>query len=143
MIVEIDKAQIELINQLENTFSTIFSSKNRILSDFDTNIFTKYFIYMEKSNIIAYVNYYDLYDRFELAYIYVDEKYRNQKIGSQMVEYLINMGKNKNINNITLEVRIDNFPAIKLYEKYKFNKVAVRKNYYDGIDGYLMERKMM
>ena len=143
MIVEIDKNQIELINQLENTFSTFFSSKNKILSDFDTNIFTKYFIYMEKSNIIAYVNYYDLYDRFELAYIFVDEKYRNKKVGSKMVEHLINIGKNKNINNITLEVRIDNFPAIKLYEKYEFNTVAVRKNYYDGIDGYLMERKMM
>lgn len=143
MIVEIDKNQIELINQLENTFSTFFSSKNKILSDFDTNIFTKYFIYMEKSNIIAYVNYYDLYDRFELAYIFVDEKYRNKKVGSKMVEHLINIGKNKNINNITLEVRIDNFPAIKLYEKYEFNTVAVRKNYYDGIDGYLMERKMI
>ena len=56
---------------------------------------------------------------------------------------LINIGKNHNIDNITLEVNINNINAIKLYEKYNFEKVAVRKGYYDGVDGYLMERKMM
>ena len=42
--------------------------------------------------------------------------------------------------SITLEVKIDNFPAIHLYEKYGFEKKAIRKGYYNGIDGILMER---
>ena len=44
--------------------------------------------------------------------------------------------------NITLEVRKDNIYAIKLYEKNGFKQVAIRKNYYNGIDGILMERKV-
>ena len=43
--------------------------------------------------------------------------------------------------DITLEVREDNEPAIRLYLKNNFNKTAIRKGYYKGIDGILMERK--
>ena len=142
MIVELNDKNIDLIEDLEKIFSDYFKN-NGIKKDFMQNIFSKYFIYMEKSNIIGFINYYDLYDRFEIAYIEVKESYRNQKIGSKMIDYLINKGKEKNINNITLEVNINNKYAIELYEKYDFKKVALRKSYYDGIDGYLMERKMM
>ena len=43
--------------------------------------------------------------------------------------------------SITLEVREDNLYAIKLYEKFGFIKKAIRKGYYQGIDGILMERE--
>ena len=42
--------------------------------------------------------------------------------------------------SITLEVREDNISAIKVYEKLGFKRKAIRKNYYDGVDGILMER---
>ena len=44
--------------------------------------------------------------------------------------------------NITLEVKQTNASAIHLYEKNGFKKVAIRKGYYNGIDGILMERTM-
>jgi ribosomal protein S18 acetylase RimI-like enzyme len=59
------------------------------------------------------------------------------------MDHLIELGKNKNITNITLEVNVENKYAIKLYEKYNFQIVAKREKYYNGVDGYLMERKMM
>lgn len=143
MIIEMNRQDSELISKFENTFSTFFSSSNKIVDDFNNNIFSKYFIYMEKSNIIGFINYYDLYDRFEIANIYVIEEYRNKKIGSKLLERVIEIGSEKKIVNITLEVRVDNTYARKLYDKYNFKIVAKRANYYDGIDGLLMERKMM
>ncbi len=142
MIIELDKENQTLIEQLEDSFPHYFL-KNPINKDFEQNIFTKYFIYQEKSNIIGFVNYYDLYERYEISYIEVKEEYRNQKVGSKMLDYLIEEAKKKNIENITLEVNVQNENAIKLYEKYNFKKVAIREKYYDGVDGYLMERKMM
>lgn len=142
MIKELNIDDKEIIEKVENTFPTFFS-KNSIFDEFRQNAFTKYFIYMEKSNIIGVVNYYDLYDRFEIAYIEVIEEYRNKKIGSLLIENLIKIGKEKEIKNITLEVNKNNIFAIKLYEKYNFEIVATRKGYYDGVDGYLMERKMI
>lgn len=143
MIVEITNKDLELINKLENTFSTIFSSKNIIINEFKGNIFTKYFIYLEKSNIIGFVNYYDMYERFEIANIYVLPEYRNKKIGSKLIEYVIKLGESQNIENITLEVKEDNVYAIRLYRNYNFKTVAIREKYYNGVDGLLMERKMM
>ena len=142
MIKEINKENYDLIEKVEDEFPSFFS-KTKILDDLDKNPFTKYFIYIEKSNIIGVVNYFDLIDRFELSYIEVKEEYRNNKIGSRLIEYLIDLGKQKGITNITLEVRKNNDNALKLYEKYGFVVVATRKSYYDGVDGYLMERKMM
>lgn len=142
MIKEITIEDTLLIEQIEKTFPSFFSI-NQIINDFKQNAFTKYFIYMEKSNIIGVVNYYDMYDRFEISYIEVKKNFRNKKIGSYLIEKLISIGENKKINNITLEVNINNTNALKLYKKYGFEIVAVRKGYYNGEDGYLMERKMM
>ena len=142
MIKELNIDDDKLIEKVEEAFPTFFS-KNSIFDEFRQNAFTKYFIYMEKSNIIGVVNYYDLYDRFELAYIEVKEEFRNKKIGSTLMDYLIKIGREKGINNITLEVNKENKYAIGLYNKYCFETVAIRKSYYDGVDGYLMERKMM
>ena len=142
MIIEISDKDTLTIDEVEKTFKEAFKDK-KILDDFKRNIFSKYFILKEKSNIIGYVNYYDLYDRFELAYIEVREDYRKQNYGSKMLEYLIKIGESRNIENITLEVNVNNEGAIKLYEKYDFKKVAIRTKYYNGVDGYLMERKMM
>lgn len=142
MIRELNTSDIEIIEKVEKAFPTFFS-KSKILDDFNQNAFTKYFIYEEKSNIIGVVNYYDLYERFELSYIEVVPQYRNKKIGSLLIENLIKIAEEKKVKNITLEVNINNLYAIKLYNKYGFEVVAIRKGYYDGVDGYLMERKMM
>ena len=44
-------------------------------------------------------------------------------------------------NNISLEVKEKNVPAIKLYEKYGFEKVGIRKKYYNGIDNAIIMTK--
>lgn len=142
MIINLSKDQLELISNLESNFVNHFKD-NKILDDFNNNIFSKYFIYEENNNIIGFINYYDLYDRFEISYIEVKEEYRNNHIGSKLMEYLIQLGNEKSIINITLEVNKENIAAIKLYEKYDFKNVAIREKYYNGVDGYLMERKMM
>ena len=56
------------------------------------------------------------------------------------MNYMINIIKDMDISNITLEVRVDNLVAIKMYEKFGFKKQAIRKNYYQGVDGILMEK---
>ncbi len=52
----------------------------------------------------------------------------------------------KDCEAITLEVRVSNVKAIKLYESYGFKKEAIRKDYYldNHEDAYLMmkERKI-
>ena len=53
-------------------------------------------------------------------------------------EYL--MAKEKNIQQVVLEVRVSNQPAIHLYEKYGFIHCGIRKGFYDfpKEDAYVM-----
>lgn len=122
-----------MIKELDNTLE---------LKEFNVeekNPFTKYIAYYIDKKIVGYLVYLLIYDRVEIDYIFVKDEYRNRKIASNMLEYLIDILKKQNILNITLEVRENNESAIKLYTKYGFKKVTVRKGYYEGIDGLLME----
>lgn len=106
------------------------------------NAFEKCFIYELDNKIIGFIDFSDLYDRLELNYIWVKPEYRGLKYAYILMDYMFNYVKEKdNISNITLEVSVNNDIAINLYEKYEFKKIAIRKQYYNGVDGILMMRK--
>ena len=66
---------------------------------------------------------------------------REKGIGSALLQEIINFAKQKKAKTITLEVNENNKPAIKLYEKFNFKQVGLRKKYYNGIyDAILMTR---
>lgn len=72
----------------------------------------------------------------EILKIGVIEDFRKQKIGSKLLNYLFEMGK-----EIFLEVRESNIVGQKFYENNGFIKIGKRKNYYkDGETAILMKR---
>lgn len=140
----IEKIEIEnsKIKEIEKSFPQ-FLCKSSINKNLLDDPFTEYYIYIENNQILGFINYDILYERAELLYIAVIEEAQNKKIGSKLLEFMIKNCREKNIQNITLEVNVENKKAIALYEKYGFQKVAIRKNYYQGIDGILMEKELV
>lgn len=134
MIKELS-SELNRIDELENSFNYILKDVKRDLAN---NPFSHYLLYIENDKIIGYLNYYLMYEKIEIANFNVLNDYQNKGIGTKLIKYLID--EYKIVENITLEVREDNLKAIHIYEKMGFKKVAIRKNYYGGIDGILMER---
>ena len=130
MIKELKKEDIEIINDS-------FIDKDYLLNEFDNNPFIKVLLLIEDNKVIGYLYYSDIYDRAEINQIEIDSFHRNCGNGKKLMEYMINHVD----KDITLEVKNDNDPAIKLYKKNGFKEVATRKGYYQGTDGILMERK--
>lgn len=114
-----------------------------ILEEEKTNPYLKYCFYVGNNKILGYITYLDIYDRFEISNIYVLREFRGNGIASKMLQFVIDEGLNKKINNITLEVNSKNTSAIALYHKYGFKEVAIRSGYYSGTDGILMEKEMI
>lgn len=110
--------------------------------EFIQDPFLKLLTYEEENIAKGILLYSEIYDRIEINQIEVIPIYQNRHIASSLMQYLIDQAKNKKIINITLEVKCDNYKAINLYQKYNFEKQAVRKKYYNGIDGILMELKI-
>ena len=99
--------------------------------------------YIEDNKVLGYLKYSLIYERIEIDNIFVEEEYRHQKIGTKMISYLISVAIEHHVHNITLEVRVSNNVAIKLYKKMGFHEVAIRKFYYGDEDGLLMEKEVM
>jgi ribosomal-protein-alanine acetyltransferase len=127
-----------MIEEITNSsFLSPILSTEYVDNELNNNPFAHFVVYKNNGVILGYLYYSLIYDRIEINQFEVLEEYRNKKIGSSLLDYLVNLGN----YDITLEVRIDNFSAIHLYQKFGFKSVSIRKNYYNGIDGILMERK--
>ncbi|MBD9105564.1 ribosomal-protein-alanine N-acetyltransferase [bacterium] len=141
MIEKIEEESL-YIDKLSELFSKILTSKS-VKEDIKNNQFTNYLTYLVNGEPVAFINYYIMYERAEIININVLEEYQNQKIASKLLEYMVNECISHNVKSITLEVKETNIKAIHLYEKFDFSKVAVRRKYYQGIDGILMEKELM
>lgn len=129
MILEITK---DNINELENSFININDMRN----EFESNPFAKVLVLKENNEIIGYIYYSDIYERAEINQFEINFIHRNCGKGDFLLKKMIEAVE----KDITLEVKEDNYPAISLYQKNNFIKKAIRKGYYNGIDGILMER---
>ncbi|MCS7100009.1 MAG: ribosomal protein S18-alanine N-acetyltransferase [Sulfolobales archaeon] len=71
-------------------------------------------------------------------------EFRQRGIATALMTSAMNSMKKKyGADEVYLEVRVSNEPAIRLYEKLGFKKVRVLKRYYlDGEDAYLMAREL-
>ena len=71
-------------------------------------------------------------------------EYRNRGIASSLLSKAIELLRSEyGCEEVFLEVRVSNTPAISLYEKLGFLKVSVSKRYYlDGEDAYIMARRL-
>ena len=141
MIEKIEEESL-YIDKLSELFPKILTSKS-VKEDIKNNQFTNHLTYLVNGEPVAFINYYIMYERAEIININVLEEYQNQKIASKLLEYMVNECISHNVKSITLEVKETNIKAIHLYEKFDFSKVAVRRKYYQGIDGILMEKELM
>lgn len=136
MIRILTLGDLEKINQFLLELNSIPINKK----DLESNLH-QYIGYEKDNQIIGFACYSIYYDRAEIDYIYTLNKYRNQNIGNELLDYIINLCKNK-CYNITLEVGKSNYIAIKLYEKKGFKPVKIIKNYYNDDDGILMLKEL-
>jgi [ribosomal protein S18]-alanine N-acetyltransferase len=66
----------------------------------------------------------------EILNLGVEISMRKKKLASKLLNNLIDFSKVLNIKQIFLEVRVSNTAAVNLYDKFKFNEIGYRPNYY-------------
>ncbi len=135
--------QDSLLKEDESKVIDLFGIVDQVRMEQEKNPFFGAFFYLEDQQIVGYLFYSQIYERIELDQIEVIEEYRKRGIASKLLEALLAKAQEEKKKNITLEVNKENWKALKLYEKYGFKKVATRENYYQGVDGILMEWEAM
>ena len=99
---------------------------------------TTYIVAKQDKQIIGFAGFLTIIDEANIMNIVTKKDKRNLKVGSLLLENLIKICKQKKLKSITLEVNEHNIPAIKLYEKFNFNKVGIRKKYYNNTESAII-----
>ena len=65
-----------------------------------------------------------------LLNICIAPRYQGRGYGSQLIDLLLDVARERNARMAFLEVRVSNKAAFHMYTKMGFNELGVRKNYY-------------
>ena len=101
-----------------------------------------YIVAKKQNEIIGFAGIKIIIDESDIMNIVVKKSYRNNGIGSLLLENLILTSNKKNLNFINLEVDCKNTIAINLYKKFGFEEISLRKNYYKNNDAIIMKKKL-
>ena len=97
---------------------------------FDRNRFASGLSPSNREYITGFAGIWVLADEAHLTNIAVREMDRGQGVGELLLISIIDLALELKVDFVTLEVRASNKEAQKLYTKYGFNQVGVRRNYY-------------
>ena len=111
--------------------------------ELDENPFANMYGYEKDGKLVGYADLWIMYEQAQISNIGVDPACQKAGIASEMMDHCIREALKNGCENLTLEVRVSNMPAIRLYEKYGFVQAAVRRQYYEnGEDAYLMVKPL-
>lgn len=113
----------------------------QLLKEFK-NKFSKIWILKEKEKIIGYLIFRKIEPEIEILRIGIKKEYQKKKAGTQLMEKLIKLAKEKEIKKIFLEVKVSNLPAYNFYKKLGFKELYKRKNYYIKEPGIVMVKEI-
>lgn len=105
-------------------------SKDSFYSEINNRVAKYYTATAPTEEIAGYIGTWHIVDEAHITTIAVHPDYRRQHIAECLIVKSLKDCYNKFIKYITLEVRVSNIPAIKLYEKYGFKSLGTRKGYY-------------
>ncbi len=92
------------------------------------------------SGVVGYILVALQFDVWHILNVTVGPPYRGRRIGQSLITAAMRLGAGKGHTGYTLEVRVSNVAAIRLYERMGFTRHGVRRRYYsdNGEDALVM-----
>ena len=113
---------------------------NAYRSELETNRLASYLVARAEDRVVAYGGMWLMVDEAHITTFAVHPAWRRQKIGERLLLAFLDLAIDRRAREATLEVRLSNLAARRLYEKYGFRPVGLRPRYYsdDGEDALIM-----
>lgn len=132
MIVNMNESHVAQVAELEKIcFGTGAWSENSIASELK-NPLSLWLVAAEEGKALGYVGSQTVMDETDMMNIAVHPDHRRKGIAAELVNALIGSLKEAGSRQLTLEVRVSNEPARRLYDELGFSEIAIRKRYYQN-----------
>ena len=92
---------------------------------------TRWIVTREETALAGYVWVQTVLDEGYIGNVAVRQGSRRRGAGDSLLDALDILAEEEKLCFLTLEVRAGNMPAVALYEKHGFEKVGLRRNYYE------------
>ena len=99
-------------------------------SELQANRLASYLVGRVGDEVVAFGGIWLMVDEAHVTTFAVDPAWRRRRIGEALLLALLDLAIARGAREATLEVRLSNLPARRLYEKYGFRPVGMRARYY-------------
>jgi ribosomal-protein-alanine N-acetyltransferase len=109
-------------------------------SEIESNRMATYLVARTGDEIVGFAGIWLMVDEAHITTFAVHPDWRRRGIGERLLVTLLDASIARHAREATLEVRLSNVPARRLYEKYGFRPVGLRPRYYsdNGEDALIM-----
>ena len=99
-----------------------------------------YIVALDNNEVIGYAGMWHIVNEGHIVNVAVKEERRRRGVGALMMEKFIEIAHAKEMIGLTLEVRMSNTAAQRLYYKFGFKAEGIRRRYYadTGEDAIIM-----
>lgn len=139
IIRKMESKDVPQAHEIEKKCFTDAWSPNLLYKELENDL-AYYVVVMDGETMAAYLGVWFIMDDTQIMSVAVEPSYQGQGIGNLMMEHLHEVSEQKDIFTMSLEVRVSNYKAINLYEKFGFEIITTRKQYYQDNkeDAYIM-----
>ena len=108
--------------------------------ELETNRMARYLVVRVDDELVAYAGLWLMVDEAHVTTFAVLPTWRRQGVGGRLLLELLELAVRLGARVVTLEVRLSNAPARRLYQRFGFRPVGVRPRYYsdNGEDALIM-----
>ena len=105
-----------------------------------TNRLASYVVARLADDVVGFAGLWVMVDEAHVTTFAVHPGWRRRGVGERLLLALLDLAVARQAREATLEVRLSNLPARKLYERYGFRPVGIRPRYYsdNGEDALIM-----
>jgi ribosomal-protein-alanine N-acetyltransferase len=131
--IRIRRMRVEDVDMVFSIETQVFPtpwSRRAFLTEITENSLAHYIVAELDFRVIGYSGMWVILDEAHITNIAVHPLYRRRGIGSMLLQEMIDRAYCLGATRMTLEVRVSNTSARKLYEQFHFVKRGLRRKYY-------------
>jgi ribosomal-protein-alanine N-acetyltransferase len=109
-------------------------------TELETNRLAHYLVVRVGDRLVGYAGMWLMVDEAHVTTFAIDPAWRRRRLGERLLIALLDLAIERRAGEATLEVRLSNLAARRLYEKFGFRPVGIRPRYYsdDNEDALIM-----
>jgi len=130
-IVPMEEAHLDMVSALENECFVIPWTRKAFADELKDTKMKIYFVAVENGAVLGYAGMWHIVNEGHITNVAVAEAQRKRGIGDLLVKRLVEAARALEMIGLTLEVRISNYNAQRLYTRNGFKPDGIRKNYYE------------